>query len=220
MKTMVLLASIAAVTLTAATAEAKQRRGYYDPWEDAYVYYEDEDDAGYYVEDDYDDEVIILNSRKKRMREAEQRVEEELWWMEERAHKRLEKRKAQKSAGKKTIQKPKVVAAKPKPVQPAQAEIKTASLSKAPVVTKAKPVALTQPKTDLQKPKATPKAVAGKSIGCTAGAAVITGYGFGDVKPKVCTGNVYAYSAARAGKAYEIKLTAASGEITDVKKLN
>jgi hypothetical protein len=75
----------------------------------------------------------------------------------------------------------------------------------------------------VDKPKAKPALATTtpeKTIGCTAGAAVITGYGFGEVKPKACTGAVYAYNATRAGKLYEIKLTAASGEITDVKKLN
>ena len=59
-----------------------------------------------------------------------------------------------------------------------------------------------------------------KSIGCTAGAGIVTGYGFGSVRPKVCTGATYAYDAARGGKNYLIRLNAASGEILEVKKLN
>ena len=63
-----------------------------------------------------------------------------------------------------------------------------------------------------------PAATGGKGIGCSAGAAIVTGYGFGQVKPKACTGSTYAYDAQRGGKAYQIKLSAASGEILDVKK--
>jgi hypothetical protein len=211
MKTFVLLAGIAALCATSVTADAKHRRRYYDPYEDNVIYlYEDEDDdSGYYV--DEEEEVIFLN-RRKRMREAERRVEEDMWWVEERARKKIEKRAklrktVEKPAPKKTV-KPKVVK---EPADP----IKTASLSKPVVVAKPKPVVAAKPKTDLPKP-----VVASKTIGCTAGAAVITGYGFGEVKPKVCTGATYAYSATRSGKAYEIKLTSASGEITDVRKLN
>ncbi len=81
---------------------------------------------------------------------------------------------------------------------PAKPEVTTASL------TPAKPVAKT-PATS-------------KTIGCTAGAAIVTGYGFANVTPKTCTGAVYAYNAQRDGKPYVIKLTAAQGEITEVAK--
>jgi hypothetical protein len=218
MKTAVLLIGLAALAVSAVSADAKQRRYYDDDaWDEEYVSYEDDD--AYYIEDD-NEEIIILNPRRRSMREAEQRVDEELWWLEERAQKRLEKRKNIRKTEKPVSKKAKTVAAKPKAAKVANDEVKTASLSKAPVINKVKPVSLSSSKTDLQKPKTPAKTANGKSIGCTAGAAVITGYGFGDVKPKVCTGATYAYSAARAGKAYEIKLTAASGEITDVKKLN
>jgi hypothetical protein len=216
MNKFVLLAGVAALCLTSVTAEAKHRRKYYDPWQDEIVYYEQDydDDGGYYIDDD--EEVIILNRRDRRMRDAERRVEEELWWLEDRARKKLETRKkprkvVDKPVAKKAV-KPKVVAtAKPKAVELPDDDIQTASLSKPVVV--AKPKVVTKPKQDLP-------VASGKTIGCSAGAAVITGYGFGDVKPKICTGKTYAYSASRSGKAYEIKLTAASGEITDVKKVN
>jgi hypothetical protein len=39
------------------------------------------------------------------------------------------------------------------------------------------------------------------------------------VKPTVCSGRVYAFDAARDGKAYAIKLNATNGELTEVRKV-
>ena len=93
-----------------------------------------------------------------------------------------------------------------------------------PVVEKSAKVSLPKPTVKLAPIKTaslTPiVATRKKTIGCTAGAAVVTGYGFGNVQPKACTGETYAYGASRDGKSFVIKLSAASGEITDVKKLN
>lgn len=61
------------------------------------------------------------------------------------------------------------------------------------------------------------KAAAGLS--CDKAASIITGYGFSAVKPKTCAGKVYAFNASRDGKPFAIKLDAASGELTEVKKL-
>ncbi len=60
----------------------------------------------------------------------------------------------------------------------------------------------------------------GQKIGCTNGADIISGYGFTSVKPQTCTGTVYSYNAVRAQNAYVINLSSATGEITDVKKVN
>ncbi len=57
------------------------------------------------------------------------------------------------------------------------------------------------------------------AVSCDKASSIITGYGFSDVKPADCLGQVYAFSAARDGKAYAIKLNAASGELTEVKKV-
>lgn len=212
----ILLAAVATLSLSSISAEARDRWGqrHFNGWNDRpiYLYEDDDDDMAYYEpEDAYDEEIIIprrYGNREQRMRDAERAIDDDLWWLENNARKKLDQRS---KVRKKTITraeplaKPKartaVVKAKPKNIDPDRVE--TASLGK--------------PR-DVAKPKA--KTVVGKTIGCTAGAAVVTGYGFGAVKPKVCTGNTYAYTAARGGKVYEIKLTAASGEITDVRKLN
>jgi hypothetical protein len=236
MKIFVLLAAVAAVTLTSASAEARdgwfKRRfipwternfDFFDDEEPSYAYYSDEDETEYYTP-----------RRRHRARDhvIESETESEEWWLDDGARNRLESRqKARKQALKKpnvkkvetanvkkqADKKPKVdVAEKPaakKSSKPKEPVLQTASLAPVKPVSKPKSVAKSEPEAVEQKAE-------GKTIGCTAGAAVIVGYGFGDVKPKACTGNAYAYSATRAGKSYEIKLTAASGEITDVKKLN
>jgi hypothetical protein len=215
----ILLAAVAMLSLSAISAEARDRwrQKHFPNWDDQPVYlYEDDGDFVSYDEtDDYfEDEVIIpvrRPNRVQRMRDAEERIDAELWWLEDNARSKLEQRQHnRKAVAKKNIARTEtdaklkakaISAAKPKTIKPK--DVQTASLSKPDVVAK---------------PKAKPASE--KTIGCTAGAAVVTGYGFGDVKPKACTGNTYAYTAARGGKSYEIKLTAASGEITDVKKLN
>jgi len=214
-----LLATVAILSFSAVSAEARDRwrQQRFQNWEDqpVYLYEEDENYVSYEEPDDYFDEDVIVPVRRRdrlqRMRDAEKRIDAELWWLDDNARMKLEERqKARKATTKKNIArvdtagKPiaKVaVVAKPRPVK--LRDVQTASLSK--------PDAIAKPKS---------KPIASKTIGCTAGAAVVTGYGFGNVKPKVCTGGTYAYFAARGGKNYEIKLTAASGEITDVKKLN
>jgi hypothetical protein len=57
------------------------------------------------------------------------------------------------------------------------------------------------------------------SIGCSKGAEIVSGYGFTSVKPRTCTGATYTFDAARGANGYQIKLSSASGEITDVQKL-
>ena len=39
------------------------------------------------------------------------------------------------------------------------------------------------------------------------------------VKPTTCTGQVFSFNATRSGKAYVIKLSSASGELTEVRKV-
>jgi hypothetical protein len=57
------------------------------------------------------------------------------------------------------------------------------------------------------------------AIACSKGAEIVSGYGFTSVKPKVCNGTTYSFDASRAANAYVIKVSAATGEITDVRKL-
>jgi hypothetical protein len=219
MKTLALMISLGALVATSVAADAKNRwrqYGYDQNWGDEYVVYEDDDD-GYWIEDeDNAERVYQLNKRKKRyLREIAQDNGE--WWIEDDAREKLQQRKRKPVAlapKKKTTAK---LAAAPKPVL--KPKLQLASVEPKAEVTKktSKPI--------IEKPKVAlaPKAVEspkGKTIGCTAGAAVVVGYGFGDVKPKACSGKNYAYTANRGGKNYEIQLIAATGEITDVKKLN
>jgi hypothetical protein len=240
------LAGLALLCTTAVSAEARDRWRYGDhtPWHSGnMIIFEDEDAAWY---DDEGDVVIVrprASQHRQVLRDAD---EEDLWWLDDGARQKLEERsKVRKLPTQKPLVK-KATVAKPAPVPTprlkpelvsavAAAKPVTVAKVEAPdvIVTKSDPVvtaSLVTPKLDEQ-PKAKPviskpvvakpvvaKPAPGKTIGCTAGAAVIVGYGFAEVKPKACTGDAYAYTATRAGKNYEIKLTAASGEITDVKK--
>ena len=65
--------------------------------------------------------------------------------------------------------------------------------------------------------KKTAPATAGMS--CDKAEKIVSGYGFTSVKPTACTGQVFAFNATRSGKAYVIKLSSASGELTEVKKV-
>jgi hypothetical protein len=55
-------------------------------------------------------------------------------------------------------------------------------------------------------------------LSCEAASDIIKGFGFSDVQPTSCSGQVYDFSAARDGSAYVIKLSAADGELTEVRK--
>ena len=206
------LVGFAILASTAVGAEARDRFQYrfFAPWHDREVYLMDdnEDDVAYYEEDTYDDEDVVVVKRRPRVQPRV--VEDDIWWMEDDARIKLEKRKALRKPAHNIAIKDVPVRAKPKlkPTLKVDRGVQTASLGKPDAVVKPKVKAVA------------PKPVANKTIGCTAGAAVVTGYGFADVKPKACTGTTYAYTAARAGKTYQIKLTAASGEIIDVKKVN
>jgi hypothetical protein len=211
MKTILLIASLGALTLTSVAAQADHnwRKRKLAPVYDRNIYIDDSEDDGFvtYESDDEDEDVVYISRRQRMMREAEQEVEAELWWLDQGARNKLETRhRPQKTVVKKTEVKPAVKKTVPK----SKPKLQTASLSK--------PVTIAKPKPVVAATKSNP--VSAKTIGCTAGAAVVTGYGFAGVKPKACTGATYAYTAARSGKNYEIKLTAASGEIIDVRKLN
>ncbi len=65
--------------------------------------------------------------------------------------------------------------------------------------------------------QAQPKSSA--ALSCDKATAIVTGYGFATVKAEDCQGQVYVFNATRDGKTYAIKLSALSGELTEVKKL-
>jgi hypothetical protein len=54
---------------------------------------------------------------------------------------------------------------------------------------------------------------------CDKAGKIVSGYGFTSVQPTSCNGQVFAFNATRSGKAYVIKLSSASGELTEVKKV-
>jgi hypothetical protein len=62
-------------------------------------------------------------------------------------------------------------------------------------------------------------ASAATAISCDTAEKIVSGYGFAIVKPTTCTGQVFAFNATRSGKVYVIKLSSASGELTEVRKV-
>ena len=61
--------------------------------------------------------------------------------------------------------------------------------------------------------------VAPSKVDCKKGAAIVSGYGFSAVTTKSCTGATLVYGATRSGKNFEIQVSSANGELTNVKKL-
>ncbi|MBM3521302.1 MAG: hypothetical protein FJX63_11165 [Alphaproteobacteria bacterium] len=57
------------------------------------------------------------------------------------------------------------------------------------------------------------------ALTCAKAEGIVTGYGFTAVKASDCDGQVYAFNAMRDGKPYAIKLSAANGELTEVRKV-
>src|SRR5436190_20691679 len=78
-------------------------------------------------------------------------------------------------------------------------------------------VASVEKKTVTATEKKTASAASGMS--CDKAGEIVSGYGFTSVKPTTCTGQIFAFNATRSGKAYVIKLSSASGELTEVKKV-
>jgi hypothetical protein len=188
----------------------------YDNYDDSYPAYEG--DAAYadqgYV-DDYADPYYVPRRHKRKPRIVDSSADP--WWLDAPQPRRL---KSTRSLEPVPYHKPRVkTASAVTPVSklaPTSVRRKVAPLALAP---EAKPVIVKPAKPKVVTASLTPaKPQSVKTIGCTAGAAIVTGYGFASVTPKVCTGNVYAYSALRDGKPYVIKVTAAQGEITEVTK--
>jgi hypothetical protein len=113
--------------------------------------------------------------------------------------------------------------------KPTPPDVTTASLGKipdAPVRKKALPGA----KPAQANSAAAPKPVANtaeaapspttSALSCGKAGTIIEGYGFSGVKPESCKGKIFAFNATRGGRTFAIKLDAASGELTEVRKLN
>ncbi len=82
------------------------------------------------------------------------------------------------------------------------------------------------PKLALAKPdlpdapkKSLKKSDSGSGVTCAKATQIVTGYGFSDVKVKSCTGTTYAFTGTRSGKNYEISVSAARGDLTEVKRI-
>lgn len=61
-------------------------------------------------------------------------------------------------------------------------------------------------------------APASDGISCEAAVEIVESFGFSDVRSTSCSGDVYGFDAARDGNDYSIKLSAANGELTEVRK--
>ncbi len=81
------------------------------------------------------------------------------------------------------------------------------------VPTPSKPAA-TKPAAAVQKP-----APAETALSCEKATLVVSSFGFSSVEASSCIGRIYAFNAKRDGKTFAIKLDAASGELTEVRKL-
>jgi hypothetical protein len=78
----------------------------------------------------------------------------------------------------------------------------------------------TQSMASVEKKTVTEKKTAtATGMSCDKAEKIVSGYGFTSVKPATCTGQVFAFNATRSGKAYVIKLSSASGELTEVQKI-
>ena len=109
----------------------------------------------------------------------------------------------------KPVAKKSVAATEKKPVTIASKKIATATEKKIVVATGGNTAASTGKKV----------APVTSGMSCDRAEKIISGYGFTSVKPTACTGQVFAFNATRSGKAYVIKLSSASGELTEVKKV-
>jgi hypothetical protein len=90
-------------------------------------------------------------------------------------------------------------------------------VKKSVAATEKKTVITTEEKAVVSAEKKTVPTTTGMS--CDKAEKIVSGYGFTSVKPTTCTGQVFAFNATRSGKAYVIKLSSASGELTEVKKV-
>lgn len=112
--------------------------------------------------------------------------------------------------------KKKIVKAAPAPT-PVEKKSVASVKKKAVTSPETKSVASVEKKTVTSTEKKTASAASGMS--CDKAGEIVSGYGFTSVKPTACTGQIFAFNATRSGKAYVIKLSSASGELTEVKKV-
>lgn len=106
---------------------------------------------------------------------------------------------------------------KKKSVKAVPAPVTKPVVKKSVAVTEKKTVVTTEKKAVASVEKKTAPATTGMS--CDKAEKIVSSYGFTSVTPATCTGRVFAFNATRSGKVYVIKLSSASGELTEVKKV-
>jgi hypothetical protein len=103
-----------------------------------------------------------------------------------------------------------IVVIKPAPVYKAKPVVKKIAVAPNPVAPSSQTVSLS---------KRFNEPTVSKSVDCTKGASIVSGFGFDAVTTKSCSGVTYTYGATRSGKSFEVQVSAATGELTAVKKL-
>ncbi|HEY7749686.1 MAG TPA: hypothetical protein VH933_13550 [Aestuariivirgaceae bacterium] len=162
---------------------------YWDPGEDEYGYYEDDYDEPYYSYDEDDFEPPYKPPRRKKSKAAAAYQEPDD--SQPSTVPKIKKKPAAKSkAAKKPSSTPKTVTAKTTP------ETATPKIAA----------------------KSTPQSNTAGSVSCDKAKSIVSGYGFGNVEAKSCSGETYSFSAQRGGKNFSITVSALSGELTEVKR--
>jgi hypothetical protein len=57
-----------------------------------------------------------------------------------------------------------------------------------------------------------------EGVSCEEAASIVGDYGFSEIRPIACSGEVYRFSASRDGTAYSVGIAPAAGEITEVSR--
>lgn len=113
------------------------------------------------------------------------------------------------------------------PAEPPQAElVEPVEPAEPPQAELGEPAEPPQPQTrSLQRPpevdrsaEAPPISEAHGPVSCEAAAAIVADYGFSDIHPEDCSGELYTFSALRDGTEYALTVTAADGEIAEVSR--
>jgi hypothetical protein len=87
------------------------------------------------------------------------------------------------------------------------------------ISTTGKKIVAAPTKTATAQPAAKSETTSTSAMSCDKAGAIVSGFGFTAVKPENCKGKIYAFNATRDGKPFSVKLDPASGELTEVKKL-
>jgi hypothetical protein len=200
------LATVGGVMLMSAPAEARSRLWwlqsqpeYVDPNYDVYGDITPAEEQNVDVQEQFNQQQYELYlkqmHRKKRVRYDQAYYEPQL---DQPAYTKPAKPKVKKPVAKTGVAKPPMVIAKPVVVGSIAAEkpSQVASLSK---------------RFDGK--------VSVAKVDCSKGLSIVSSYGFSTVTSKKCDGDTLVYNAIRSGQNFEIQVSAASGELTAVKKL-